>query len=171
MHLRRSLALTAGALVLLTSCGFDLATDRPYTPGEGTNDHSGDVAVLSALVVAAQPNEGTVVVTLVNETDDEQSLTGVSSPELEVTDVDAITVPARSHVNLAQDGGVLVTGDFDAGDFVPVTFTFESGQTTSLDVPVVTACGPYEGLDLTTGSENIPYDCEAEPEPAGGEGH
>ena len=94
MHLRRPLALTAGALVLalggLTSCGFDLATDRPYQPGEGTNDQSGDVEVLSALIVAAQPNEGTVIVTLVNSTDDEQSLTGVASGDLEVTDFDPI---------------------------------------------------------------------------------
>ena len=27
----------------------------------------------------------------------------------------------------------------------------------------------YEGLDLTASSEGIPYDCEAEPEPVGGE--
>ena len=85
MHLRRSLALTAGALVLLTSCGFDLATDRPYNPGEGTNDKTGDVEVLSALIVAAQPNEGTVVVTLVNSTEDEQSLTAVAGADLELS--------------------------------------------------------------------------------------
>lgn len=169
MHLRRSLALTAGALVLLTSCGFDLATDQPYNPGEGTNDQSGDVEVLSALIVAAQPNEGTVVVTLVNGTGDEQSLTAIAGTDLEVTDFDPITVPGESYVNLADDGGVTVTGDFDAGQFLPLTFTFESGQTTSFDVPVVTACDSYEGLDLTEGSENIPYDCD--PEHEGGEGH
>lgn len=170
MHLRRSLALTAGALVLLTSCGFDLATDRPYNPGEGTNDQSGDVKVLSALIVAAQPNDGTVVVTLVNSTDEEHSLTAVAGTDLEVTDFDAIAVPPQAYVNLADEGGVPVAGDFDAGDFLSLTFTFDNGETTTFDVPVVTACGPYEGLDVSEGSKNIPYDCEAEPEPAGAEG-
>ncbi len=173
MHLRRPLALRAGALVLalgaLTSCGFDLATDRPYTPGEGTNDQSGDVEVLSALVVAAQPNEGTIVVTLVNSTLDDQTLTGVSAGDLEVTDFDPIDVPPRGHVNLADDGGILVSGDFDAGQLIPITFSFEAGDTATLNVPVVTACDTYLGLDLTEDSENIPYACDAEPEPVGGE--
>ena len=174
MHLRRSLPLTAGALVLslggLTSCGFDLATDRPYTPGEGTNDQEGDVDLLSALIVAAQPNEGTVVVTLVNETDDEQALSGVAVGDLEVTDFDPIEVAPRDHLSLAAEGdGVLVSGDFDAGQFLPVTFTFANGDTTTFDVPVVTACGPYLGLDLTEDSDNIPYACDLEPEPVGGE--
>jgi len=61
MQLRRPLALITGALVLsvggLTSCGFDLATDRPYTPGQGVNAREGQVKLLSAVVVAAQPNE------------------------------------------------------------------------------------------------------------------
>jgi hypothetical protein len=175
MHLRRSLALTTGALVLalggLTSCGFDLATDRPYQPGEGTNDTDGDVDVLSALVVAAQPNEGTVVLTLVNGTDEEQALSAIAGTDLEIDEFEDITVPPRGYVNLADEGGVLVSGDFDAGDFLPLTFSFANGDTTTFDVPVVTACGEYLDLDVTEDSENIPYACELEPEPVGGEGH
>jgi len=171
MHLRRSLALTAGALVLLTSCGFDLATDRPYNPGEGTNDHTGDVEVLSALVVAAQPDAGSVVVTLVNSTDEDQTLTDVTGADLEIGDFDAITVPGQSHVNLADEGGIPVTGDFDAGKFLSLTFTFENGETSTFDVPVVTACGPYEGLDVSEDADGTPYSCDAEHQDTGGEGH
>jgi hypothetical protein len=170
MHLRRSLALTAGALVLLTSCGFDLATDLPYNPGEGTNDSTGDVDVLSAVIVAKQPNEGTVVVTLVNGTEEEQALNGISSADLDVDEFDPITVDPRTYVNLADEGGVQVQGDFDAGDFLPLTFTFATGETAAFGVPVVTACDEFEGLDLTEDSENIPYDCEAQHD-SGGEGH
>jgi hypothetical protein len=172
MHLRRSLALSAGALVLslggLTSCGFDNATDRPYQPGVGTNDHDGPVAVLSAVVVAAQPNEGTIVVTLVNSTEDEQTLKAVSGPDLDIPEFDEIAVPPLGHTNLADDGGVAVSGDFDAGNLLPLTFTFGDGDTSTLDVPVVAACDEYLGLDLTEDSENIPYDCSAEPSPVGG---
>jgi hypothetical protein len=168
MHLRRALALSAGALVLLTSCGFDLATDVPYTPGEGTNDYTGDVDVLSAVVVAAQPNEGTVVVTLVNGTQEEQTLSAVTSPDLEVGEFDAVDIAPRGFVNLADEGGIPVTGDFDAGNFLPLTFTFASGDTAALDVPVVTACGDYLDLDVTEGSTNIPYSCEVEHDTEGG---
>ena len=59
MQPRRSLRLVAGALVLalplLGACGFDKATDRVYTPAAGTNYRSGDIDVLSAVIVSAQP--------------------------------------------------------------------------------------------------------------------
>jgi copper(I)-binding protein len=175
MQLRRPLALTTGALVLslggLTSCGFDLATDRPYTPGQGTNARDGLVDVLSAVVVAAQPNQGTLVVTLVNGSQDDVALAGVAGADLEVDEFEPIEVAPGEAVNLADDGGVLVSGDFDAGLVLPLTLTFADGSTTDLNVPVVTACDHYEGLDLTEDSEFIPYDCEFEAPPAGGEGH
>lgn len=175
MQLRRPLALITGALVLslggLTSCGFDLATDRPYTPGEGTNAREGQVKLLSAVVVAAQPNEGTFIVTLVNNSEADAALSGISGGDLDVADFEPIEVAPGEAVNLADDGGVSVTGDFDAGVLLPLTLTFDDGSTTELNVPVVPACDHYEGLDLTEGSENIPYDCDFEPPPAGGEGH
>ena len=47
MQFRRSLALTTAAVALattgLSSCGFDYATDRYYTPSVGTNNHDGIV--------------------------------------------------------------------------------------------------------------------------------
>jgi hypothetical protein len=65
MQPRRSLRLVVGALVLalplLASCGFDKATDQVYTPGAGTDDRSGDVDVLSAVIVSAQPGPGTFI--------------------------------------------------------------------------------------------------------------
>jgi copper(I)-binding protein len=155
----------------LTSRGFDLATDRPYTPGEGTNAQEGQVKVLSTVVVAAQPNEGTLVLTVVNNSEDDVALSGVAGADLEVDEFAPIEVAPGEAVNLADDGGVLLSGDFDAGQVLPLTLTFADGSATDLNVPVVTACDHYEGLDLTEDSEFIPYDCEFEPSPAGGEGH
>ncbi|GAB3249089.1 copper chaperone PCu(A)C [Nocardioides dilutus] len=175
MQLRRPLALMTGALVLslggLTSCGFDLATDQPYTPGDGTNASDGGVDVLAAVVVAAQPNEGTLVLTLVNNSETDISLNGVAGAELEVDDFEPVEVAPGDAVNLAEEGGILVAGDFDAGQMLPLTLTYADGNTIGLNVPVVTACDHYEGLDLTEDSEFIPYDCEFEAPPAGGEGH
>src|SRR3954452_17924372 len=76
MQLRRSARLltAAGALLLaapvLTSCGFDYATDRPYTPGAGTNDQSQKVDVLAAVVVSAEDGSGTLITSFSNNTTD-----------------------------------------------------------------------------------------------------
>ena len=52
----RPLATAAAVIALaapLTSCGFDYATERDYTPGRGANTREGEVDVLSAVVVSA----------------------------------------------------------------------------------------------------------------------
>jgi hypothetical protein len=175
MQLRRPLALMTGALVLslggLTSCGFDLATDRPYTPGKGTNAREGQVKLLSAVVAAAQPNQGTFIVTVVNNSEADATLSGLSGANVDVADFEPIEVAPGEAVNLAEAGGVTISGDFDAGAVLPLTVTFGDSSTTELSVPVVPACDEYEGLDLSEASENIPYDCDFEAPPAGGEGH
>ena len=66
----------------LSSCGFDYATDRDYTPGSGANNRDGDVDVLSAVVVSAAEGSGTFIASLSNnDTDTEQTFTGVSGDE------------------------------------------------------------------------------------------
>ncbi len=113
MQPRRSLRLVAGALVLalplLGSCGFNKATDKVYTPGEGTNDRDGDVDVLSAVVVAAQPDSGTFVASLSNNSPDEDvELAGVAGAgDWRTSTVDpsdlSIEIPARGFVNLVNE--------------------------------------------------------------------
>ena len=53
MLIRRKLALATSAVALalpLTSCGFDYATDRPYTPAAGANERDARVDVLGAAI-------------------------------------------------------------------------------------------------------------------------
>ena len=157
MQSRRSLRLVAGALVLavplLGSCGFDKATDRVYTPAAGTNSRDGQVAVLSAVIVAAQPDSGTFIASLSNQTADKDfELTGVagagdwSDLEIEPSDL-SIDIPARGFVNLVNEDPITVAGDFDPGRVAELTLTFDSGDSVTMDVPVVFACNAYEGLD------------------------
>ena len=40
-----------------------------------------------------------------------------------------------------------MTGDFEAGQVAELTLTFDSGDTVTMDVPIVFACDAYEGLD------------------------
>jgi hypothetical protein len=191
MQTRRSLRLVAGALVLalplLGSCGFGKATEKVYTPGAGTNYRDGDVDVLSAVIVAAQPGSGTFVASLSNNSSTEAfQLSGVagagewSDLTVEPSDL-SIDIPARGFVNLVNEDPINVSGDFGAGQVAELTLTFDSGDTVTMDVPIVFACDAYEGLDQSqtgsSGSESpsatpsedssgaqTPYEC-----PGGGE--
>ncbi len=157
MQTRRSLRLVAGAIVLalplLGSCGFGKATDKIYTPAAGTNDRDGDVDVLSAVIVAAQPDSGTFVASLSNNSPTKAfELTGLAGAgkwtDLKVDPSDlSLDIPARGFVNLVNEDPITVTGDFDAGQFAELTLTFDSGDSVTMDVPIVFACNTYEGLD------------------------
>ena len=186
MQPRRSLRLMAGALVLalplLGSCGFNKATDKVYTPGAGTDDRTGDVDILSAVIVSAQPGSGTFIATLSNnEADKQHTLTSVAGAG-DWTDLTidpsslSIEIPARGFVNLVDQDPITVTGDITPGQVPELTLTFDSGVAETMAVPVVYACNYYEGLDSSasggssgdtaspsptagaTGSSQ-PYDC------------
>lgn len=162
MQLRRSTALVLGALLLavpsLSSCARGYATDRDYTPATGVNNRDADVDVLGAVIVSAEAGSGTFVATFVNNTNDPIDVTSLAGAGIGSTittsQIDPITVPLRGLVNLADDGGIGVVGDFAAGDFVTVAVTTSDGATTELDVPVVTDDGDYAGLDTATKPEN-----------------
>jgi hypothetical protein len=159
MQTRRSPRLVAGALVLalplLGSCGFDKATDQEYTQAAGINARDGDVDVLSAVIVAAQPDSGTFIASLSNNLPTEDfELTGVAGSgewsDLAVDPSDlSIDIPARGLVNLVNEDPITVSGDFEAGQVAELTLTFDSGDTVTMDVPIVFACNAYEGLDAS----------------------
>ena len=174
MPSRRPLRLVAGALVLalplLTSCGFNKATDKVYTPGAGTNDRDGDVDVLAAVVVAAQPGSGTFLASLSNNSStDAAELTEMAGAgewqDLTFGEIDPpIEIAPQGFVNLVDEPGISVTGDYGAGDFVELTLSFESGDTVTMNVPVVYACDVYEGLDTSAedGPTPIPETAESD---------
>ena len=138
----------------LSSCGFDYATDRVYTPGSGANNREGDVDVLSAVVVSAAEGSGTFVASLANNSPDaEESFTAVAGQDATVTaaEFEPITIPAGGLVNLAEPAaGIVLTGEFTAGDVVPLTVDFGNGERISLNVPVVSNdTGYWEGMDAS----------------------
>lgn len=184
MQLRLSARVlaAAGALALattLSSCGFDYATDRNYTPGSSTNDRDADIDVLGAVVVSGQEGSGTFIATFANNLTDEagsvESLTAVTIPDsdeeaanLEVADLEPIEVPAHGMVNLADEGGVVLTGEVASGDFVMVTIGFGNGQTVELEVPVMPNCDEYAGLDESAESASEDQCTIEAPEHGGG---
>ncbi|CAB4724766.1 MAG: hypothetical protein F2667_11650 [Actinobacteria bacterium] len=173
MHLRRSFALAAGTLALaasaLTSCGFDYATDRPYTPAAGVNDRSGVVDVLGATIVASQADAGTFVATLSNNSADKAvALTSVSAVEgtpLTASTFEPITIKPLGLVNLA-DLGIGVAGDFSAGQFLSIELRFDNGETAAIELPVVTNCGMFAGFDTATAPDYVPAEGVEAADPA-----
>jgi len=138
----------------LSSCGFDYATDRVYTPGSGANNREAEVDVLSAVVVSAAKGSGTFVASLSNNSPDkEETFTAVAGQDASVTgaEFDPITIPAGGLVNLAEPpADIVLTGDFAAGDVVPLTVDFGNGERVSLNVPVVANdTGYWEGMDAS----------------------
>lgn len=163
--IRRSLALTAGALALavptLSSCGFNYATDEIYNAPAGTDARQGDVDVLSAVIVAAEEGRGSFVATFANneasETDRVTAIAGgVDDPTVTAVDFRPIQISEGGYVNLAEDGGITVTGDFSPGQFVQVSIDFAHAESVTLLVPVVNPEGPYE--DLAPGDDSADAD-------------
>ncbi len=156
---KHRLALSIGALVLavpgVSACGFNYATDREYTPANGANNKQGDVDVLNAVIVSSEEGSGTFVATLSNNLSDEaislDSVSFGSNSTVEVAPFDPIEVPAHGLVNLANDQGIKVAGDFAAGDFIELSLAFGNGETADMDVHVVAADYEYTDLDNGTG--------------------
>jgi hypothetical protein len=179
MQLRRSARrlTAAGALLLaattLSSCGFNYATDRPYTPGAGTNDQDAHIDVLSAVVVSAEDGSGTLITTFSNNVADKPStVTAIAGAgddsALKIGDFDPIEIPPGGYVNLASDDSptadspITVEGDFTTGQFLTLEFTFDDGTSTELDVPAVADCYEYAGLDATAETGTPAEECKPE---------
>lgn len=175
--LRRKLALAAGLLCVaapvLSSCGFDYATDRPNVIAHG-GFHLADegMRVLATRIVASDDHHGIFVATIaLNPTADPitaastaPTLTGLSTRQdsnyqMTAKSFSPIAVTDTGAVNLADPsvGGIAVTGDFTAGSSIPVTLTFSDGSTISVQTPVVTQChefasvAPQAGTSSSTG--------------------
>jgi predicted RNA-binding protein with TRAM domain len=173
-HLR--LALAAGGLLLavpaLASCGFDYPTERVNTVGAGVTVHEYDVDVTGAVLVAAQPDSGTLIGSLSNNTDGAISLVSVGGDEggVQADEFEPVEVPERGQVNLAtlaeEGDGITLSGSFNAGDFVTVIFDFDNDESVSIEIPVMKPCYQFEGLDSSGEGSDAPlYSCEAaEPE-------
>lgn len=154
----RSLATAAAVLALaapLSSCGFDYATDRVYTPANGANTREGEVDVLSAVIVSAAEGSGTFIASFSNEdTTAEQTFTGVAGADgaaVTAAEFEPVTIAPGGLVNLADPAaGVVLTGDFTAGNVVPLAIDFGNGERVSLNVRVVADdTGYWEGMDVS----------------------
>lgn len=165
-NLRRQLALVGSLAVLavpaLSACGsFDYATDRQNVIANGGYDMDGNIRVNAARIVTPTEGKGVFIATFTLSPSVDPATVGSSNPSLQGLEsasdakqtvtakrsVD-IKIGAEGRVNLAdpKPGGVAVTGDFKPGDIVPLTLSFSDGEKLTVQVPVVTQCGPYKNV-------------------------
>jgi hypothetical protein len=163
--LRRRTAIAALLLApALTACGFNAQTDQVYQPAVGVNDHSGTVDVLNAVVVSGEDGSGTFAGTLVNkDTTQQDTLDSVSGPGITASQA-SIDVPAAGNALLADSGELTLKGSaIKPGAFVELTFSFSSGQNTTMKVPVVEAGGDYSDVPLPSASPTTSKSPKASP--------
>lgn len=138
---------------VLSSCAAD-ATDVIYNPGVGVNERSGTVDVLNALVVSGAHGSGSLVATLANndlaEEDALRQVAGAGQDTGITVDLGSpIDVRAGGSVSVSDEAEVAVEGDAVVpGAFVTLQFTFERGETVTVDVPVVARRGPYADIPV-----------------------
>lgn len=188
---QRALALAglvAVATPMLSSCGFDYATDRPNTIANGGYHIDGDVHVLAARIITPAAGSGTFVATItVDPQGKPVTVTGVSGKGLSTGSFKPVEVPSSGMVNLFKDGGVPVSGDFTAGQNLPVSVEFSNGDSIDVDAIVVKQC--YEYADVQGQSQasaggskaasaspsaeptGAPYSCDYASAPAEGSAH
>lgn len=151
---RRRTALALGSLTLvlssLTGCGLSAATNRPYTPAAGAVETDSTVKVTGAVVVSAEEGSGTFIANLANSDQSEgvsfdglADVTGTATAE----EFAPMEIGPGGMLNLAETGGVVVTGEFVAGDSLDLTLGFSDGSQVDITVFVVDDEGFYAGLD------------------------
>jgi hypothetical protein len=174
VNLRR--VLVAAAVVLaapvMSSCGvgFGAQTDQIYNPSAGTDDRSGAVDVLNALIVSGHDGSGTVIATLVNNNQTRPDrLTGITgtgpNSGVQVTPSGPTTIPANGLVNLAKQGSITITGkDVVPGRFLNLTFSFQHAASATLSTLVVSASDPqYSSVPLPQPSSSASTPASASP--------
>ena len=166
----RKFALAAAALAaaapVLSSCGFDYATDRPNLIANGGYAIHGNVKVLAARIVASAPGAGAFVATITNrpQASGAVTLTGVSAQGVTFDSFSPIKVEPGLAVNLANKQAIGVTGTFSAGDSVPVTLSFSNGTKVEISTVVVEACHEYASatpsVAASPAATSSPYSCD-----------
>jgi hypothetical protein len=137
----------------LTACGFNVQTDQVYQPAVGVIDRTGDVDILNALIVSGEDGSGTFAGTLVNTADEDDRLDSVTGTGITASRR-TVLVAAGDSVNFGDSGEVTLEGDdIKPGAFIELTFTFSSGQTTTVRMPVVEAGGDFSEVPLPAASK------------------
>ena len=157
--------------VLATGCasGFDATARQPYAPGDGIQAGTGDLRVVSALVVSPEDSgDGVILMAVVNNGDQDEEITSVESDEGEVDYTGSHTIPAGETVLFGAESDPSATIrnlSAEPGESVTVKINFAEAEPINLHTVVVPATGDY--ASITPAAEPSPTASESGATPSG----
>jgi hypothetical protein len=153
---RRRALLVAVPLALVTALatgcgsGFDATARQSYAPGDGVQAGTGDLRVVSALVVSPEDStDGVIMMAVVNNGEQDQEITSIEADDGEVDYTGSHTIPAGETVLFSADSdpSATVRGlSAKPGEAVTVKISFAEAEPISLHTVVVPATGDYESI-------------------------
>ena len=140
-RLAASAALALGLVMGATGCSMVTyqATTEKYDPSDGVSANLGDIDVRNALVISEDGEDGTLVMSVVNRSDERATVTvqyGDGGDELE------IDVPAGETLVLGsgdEEQVVLEGIDVEVGGLLPMYFQAGDAEGVEKQVPVLDA--------------------------------
>ena len=169
---RRALVVVAPlALVVAvaTGCGsgFNAAARQSYAPGDGIQAGSGDLRVVSALVVAPEgSNDGAVLMAVVNNGEDDAEISSVDTSAGTVDFTGSHVVPAGETVvfGAGSDPSVTIRNlSVKAGQAITLKVGFTEAEPITLRTVVVPATGVYSTITPAPAPSPSPSDSGATP--------
>lgn len=148
--------MAALALGGCSDTNFSAQTNQQYQPAIGANVR-GDVDVLNTLLVANPDGSATLSAGVVNQSDDDDSVTGVTAATLGgdtltvTTPATDMPLPSQQIVPLGKSGGtgVYAVSGAPIGKYVRLTLTFATAPPAVIEAPVVTRGEYYADIAVS----------------------
>jgi hypothetical protein len=157
--------------ILVTACGsgFNATARQSYAPGDGIQAGTGDLRVVSALVVSPEDSgDGVILMAVVNNGEQDEEITSVEADKGEVDYTGSHTIPAGETVFFGAESDPSATVrnlSAKPGETITVKISFTEAEPISLHTVVVPATGDY--ASITPAAEPTPTATESGATPSG----
>jgi hypothetical protein len=157
--------------LLATGCGsgFDATARQSYAPGDGIQAGTGDLRVVSALVVSPEESsDGVILMAVVNNGEQDEEITSVETDKGDVEYTGSHTVGAGETILFSADSDPSATVrnlGAKPGETITVKISFAEAEPISLHTVVVPATGDY--ASITPAAEPSPTASESGATPSG----
>jgi hypothetical protein len=148
---KRLVVLVAAALTL-SGCalGFDAGTNVKVIPGNGASYDADGIQIRGAGIVIdkANPNNGTFIGTVINRSEAEFSVVGISGASVTQSGDVSVAVASGAIAQFGYESGntIALNGDFTPGHWVDVQLLLNGAKPVSLHVMVNNNDGVYEDV-------------------------
>jgi hypothetical protein len=169
---RRALSVVAPlalVLALATGCGsgFDATARQSYAPGDGVQAGSGDLRVVSALVVAPEgSSDGVLLMAVVNNSDNGAEITSIDTAAGTVDYTGSHVIPDNQTVVFGAGSDPSVTlRNLSAkpGEAITLKISFADAEPITLHTVVVPATGDYASITPAPAPSPTPSDSGGTP--------